>query len=49
MNNKLIELKNLHKTTKKINTLKHNILINILLFNKNIFFLLMNIYLKLKG
>jgi hypothetical protein len=49
MNNKLIELKKLHKTTKKLNTLKHNILINILLFNKNIFLILMNIYLKLKG
>jgi len=49
MNNKLIELKKLHKTTKRLNTLKHNILINILLFNKNIFLQLMNIYLKLKG
>ena len=49
INNKLIELKKLHKNTKKINTLKHNILINILLFNKNIFLVLMNIYLKLKG
>lgn len=49
MNNKLIELKKLHKTTKRLNTLKHNILINILLFNKNIFLQLMNIYIKLKG
>lgn len=48
MDKKLVKLKELYKITKKLNTLKHNILINILLFNKNIFLLLMNIYLKIK-
>ena len=49
MDNKLLELKKIHKTSKKINTKKHNILISILLLNKEIFLILMNIYLKLKG
>lgn len=45
---KIKELKLLHKKTKSINTKKHNILINILLLNRNIFFVLMRKYLKLK-
>lgn len=48
MNNRLKELKKLYKEVKKINTKKHNILINILVFNKKIFLLLMNFYLKIK-
>lgn len=45
---KLMELKSLYKKVKNINTTKHNILINILVFNKNIFYVVMNLYLKIK-
>ncbi len=48
MNHKLKELSKINNDVKKLNTKKHNILISILLFNKNIFFLLMSIYLKIK-
>lgn len=47
MDNKLIELKKLNKEIKNINTKKHNLLISILLFDKNIFFVLMKYYLRL--
>ena len=40
-------LKKLNKEIKNINTKKHNLLISILLFNKNIFFVLMKCYLRL--
>lgn len=48
MDDKLIELRKLKKEIKKINTKKHNLLINILLFNKNIFFVIMKSYIKLR-
>lgn len=47
MDDKLIELGKLNKEIKNINTKKHSLLINILLFNKNIFFVIMKSYLKL--
>ena len=46
MDNKLIELKKLNKEIKNINTKKHNLLISILLFINNIFFVLMKCYLR---
>lgn len=49
LSNKLQELRVLHKTVKNINTVKHNILIMILLLNKNLFLLVMRLYLNLKG
>lgn len=49
MNEKLVELKKLYRKVKNINTIKHNILINILVLNKNLFFLVMNLYLNLKN
>lgn len=48
MTQKLKELKTLYKKTKRINTTKHNILINILLLNKKVFLLVMKLYLDLK-
>lgn len=48
MHQRLKELKYLHKKVKNINTAKHNILIGILLFNKNLFFFIMKMYLKIK-
>lgn len=48
MNNKLNELKLLYRDTKKLNNKKHNLMIKILMFNKNLFMFLMGCYLKIK-
>ena len=49
MNNKYLELKRInHREIRKINTKKHNILIFLLLINKNVYYKIMNIYLKIK-
>lgn len=49
MKQKRLELKKLNtKNIKKINKKTHNILLNILLFNRTLFFLLMSTYLRLK-
>lgn len=49
MTKKRRELRILHKKTRKNNTTRHNILISILLFNKEIFLLVMKLYLDLKN
>lgn len=48
MNDKLIELKKLYKEVKWLNSKKHNLMIMVLVFNKNLFMFLMGIYLKIK-
>lgn len=49
MDNKYNALKKINtKDVKVLNTRKHNILINILLFNRKIFLFVMNLYLQLK-
>lgn len=48
MDEKLKELKILYKIVKNINTTKHNILIKILVIDKNLFCLVMGLYLKIK-
>lgn len=49
MCNKYNELRKINKKNiRKINTKKHNILIFILLLNKNVFFKLINLYLRIK-
>ena len=49
MDNKYIELKKINRREiRKINTKKHNILIFLLLINKNVFYKIMKMYLKVK-